>query len=128
MLQLLKLSGKSEKLFLTNYVAHSITEFKYEPDEGVTFEAYYRRYEQIFDKDCKDWDDKMKKHLIKRKLAVTEHEQYSNYVLPRKSLDIDFNDTIDILCKIFSTIHSKYQHHCRCPGIQVRGKENVQNS
>lgn len=42
-----KSSKDTEKMFSLDYVASSITEFKYEPD-GLTFEAYYRRYEQIF--------------------------------------------------------------------------------
>lgn len=40
-------------MFSRDYVANSITEFKYEADEGVTFEVYYGRYEQIFKKSVK---------------------------------------------------------------------------
>ncbi|XP_036357551.1 uncharacterized protein LOC115209496 [Octopus sinensis] len=73
-----------------DYVANSITEFRYEPDEGVTFEVYYRRYEQIFNKECKDWDDDIKTRLSLKKLAAGEHKHYSNYVLSKTTSDISF--------------------------------------
>lgn len=36
--------------FLQDPVANAIVEFKYNPDEVVTFATYYRRYEEIFKK------------------------------------------------------------------------------
>ena len=34
--------------------------FSYAPDEDKTFEAYYRRYEDIYITDCADWTDAKK--------------------------------------------------------------------
>ena len=34
--------------------------FSYESDEDKTFEAYYRRYEDIYITDCDDWTDAKK--------------------------------------------------------------------
>lgn len=87
-------------MFLSDYVVNSITEFKYKPDKEVTFKAYCTRYGQIFNKECKDWND-LKTRLILRKLAVAEYEHYSNCIFQRKP-DINFNDTIVISCKLFS--------------------------
>ncbi|XP_014784252.1 uncharacterized protein LOC106879270 [Octopus bimaculoides] len=112
-----------KKMFSPDYVANSITEFKYEPDEGVTFEAYYRRYEQIFNKECKDWDEDMKTHLILRKLAG-EYEHYSNYVLPKKPSDINYRNTIDILCKIFSEKSSFFNTCRKCLNLEKNNEED----
>ncbi|XP_029647250.1 uncharacterized protein LOC115221238 [Octopus sinensis] len=117
-----KSSGNSEKMFLLDYIANSITEFKYEPDKGVTFEAYYRRYKQIFNKKSKDWDDDMKMRLILRKLAA-KHEHYSNYVLPRKPSDINFKDTKDMLYKIFSEESLLFNIHWKCLSLEKNNKD-----
>ena len=34
--------------FTPDVVANSIGEFSYSPEEGITFAAYFRRYEDIF--------------------------------------------------------------------------------
>ena len=36
--------------FTAEGIANSITEFKFNPDEGITFPAYFRRFETIFEK------------------------------------------------------------------------------
>ncbi len=38
-------------------VANSISELVYNPDEGITFPASYRRYKGIFKRDCLHWND-----------------------------------------------------------------------
>ena len=42
----------SSNTFFQNSVINSIGEFVYKPDEEVTFGPYFRRYEEIFQKDC----------------------------------------------------------------------------
>ena len=46
-------------IFLQESVINSVGEFIYKPEE-VTFEAYFRRYEPIFEKDCEKWSDEKK--------------------------------------------------------------------
>ena len=48
-------------IFLQESVINSVDEFIYKPEEEVTFEAYFRRYESIFEKDCKRWPGEKKK-------------------------------------------------------------------
>ena len=47
--------------------------FSYAPDEDKTFEAYYRRYEDIYITDCADWTDVKKVRLLQRKLGIVDH-------------------------------------------------------
>lgn len=58
-----KSSENVGKLFLPDCTMNSIIEFMYEPDKGVT-KVYYKRYKQMFNKECNDWDDNMKTCLI----------------------------------------------------------------
>ena len=62
---------------------HSKT-FSYEPDEGKTFEAYYRRYEYIYITDCAVWTDAKKDRLLRRKLGTVEHNNFGDYILPHQ--------------------------------------------
>lgn len=55
-----KLVIKYENTYLPDPVANSVNEFKYEPEERIIFKAYYRRFEQIFEKECQDWIEEMK--------------------------------------------------------------------
>ena len=51
----------SANIFSRDSVINSLGEFLYNPDEEVTFEVYFRRYEEIFQKDCATWSDGKKR-------------------------------------------------------------------
>ena len=46
------------KIFSLELIINSVDEFIYKPE--VTFEAYFRRYESIFENDCEEWPDEKK--------------------------------------------------------------------
>ena len=46
---------RQSNFFLLDSVINSIEEFKYRPEEEVSFEAYFRHYEEVFKKDCITW-------------------------------------------------------------------------
>ena len=50
----------STTIFTQNAVWNSLETFSYAPDKDKTFEAYYRRYEDIYIIDCADWTDSKK--------------------------------------------------------------------
>lgn len=80
MLQLMNRKSFKTAEKMSDYIANSITEFKYEPVKVIIFVVYNRRYEQI----CKDRDDDMKTRLILRKRVAGEQESYSHYLLLKK--------------------------------------------
>ncbi|KHJ41337.1 hypothetical protein D918_08567 [Trichuris suis] len=43
-------------------LAASITEFAYDPDNGITFEAWFKRFEAVFTVDCATLGDKAKSY------------------------------------------------------------------
>ena len=47
----------STTIFTQNAVWNALETFSYAPDEDKTFEAYYRRYEDIYITNCADWTD-----------------------------------------------------------------------
>ena len=48
------------RFFASVGILNSLSEFQYEPDNGITFPAYFRRYETIFMKRYKQWSNEEK--------------------------------------------------------------------
>ena len=92
---------KTSDSFTTDTITNSISKFIYNPDEGITFHIYYRRYKGIFKKDCSYWNDKKILRLLLRKLSPTEHKKYINLILPKQPSEINFEETTGILTKNF---------------------------
>ena len=51
---------KGSNTFSVEGIANSLSEFIYKPEEGITFPAYFKRYETIFEKRCQLWSDEKK--------------------------------------------------------------------
>nr|VZI30274.1 unnamed protein product [Spirometra erinaceieuropaei] len=56
-------------------VEQRINEFVYDPEGGVNFEAWFRKYEGLFEEKGAELDDKTKVEIILLKLAQREHER-----------------------------------------------------
>nr|VZI24604.1 unnamed protein product [Spirometra erinaceieuropaei] len=56
-------------------IEQRITEFVYDPEGGVNFEAWFRKYEGLFEEKGTELDDKTKVEIILLKLAQREHER-----------------------------------------------------
>ena len=51
---------ESTTIFTQNAVWNALKTFSYASDEDKAFEAYYRRYEEIYITNCADWTDTKK--------------------------------------------------------------------
>ena len=52
---------------------NSISKFIYNSDKGITFLLYYRRYEDIFKKDCLHWNNKnqiISKEIVTKNISI----------------------------------------------------------
>ena len=78
----------STAVFTQNAVWDAVETFIYVPDEDKTFEAYYRRYEDIYMTDCADWTDAKKVWLLLRKLGTVEHNKFVDYILQKKKKNL----------------------------------------
>ena len=64
----------SFNIFSQDSVINLIGEFVYKPNKGVTFGAYFWRYEEIFQKACVTWSDGKKVRLLLGKFSTMEHK------------------------------------------------------
>ena len=65
----------STAVFTQNAVWNAVETFIYAPDKNKTFEAKYRRYEDIYITDCADWTDTKKSSATTTKARNYETQQ-----------------------------------------------------
>ncbi|CAH8452171.1 unnamed protein product [Schistosoma rodhaini] len=95
-------------------VANSIAEFHYDPDANVTFDMWFRRYEDLFKFDFANQDDAWKVRLLLRKLGASELDRYCNLILPLNPRDRSFADTVQTLSLHFGDNSSLFNTRYRC--------------
>ena len=54
----------SENAFSQNAIWSAIEDFKYAPEEEITFASYFKRYEDLYITDCASWADHKKVRLL----------------------------------------------------------------
>ncbi|BHF65306.1 hypothetical protein SprV_0200831600 [Sparganum proliferum] len=84
-----------------DHIASSITDFLYDLQAQITFDSWYKRYEDMFSVDLAAQDDAWKVRLLLRKLGPAEHERYANFILPKNPREVTFKDTVQTLSQIF---------------------------
>lgn len=100
--------------FLIEALSTSLTEFIYDPENDCTFENWYRRFKDFFERDAANLDDAAKVRLLLRKLETAAHKRYINFILPKVSSDFNFSETIEKLSKIFGKHESLFKTRYKC--------------
>ncbi|CAH8585253.1 unnamed protein product [Schistosoma margrebowiei] len=95
-------------------IANSISEFHYDPESNVTFDMWFRRYEDLFKFDFANQDDAWKVRLLLRKLGPSELDKYCNLILPLNPRDRSFSDTVQSLSQQFGDNSSLFNARYRC--------------
>ena len=90
----------STTIFSQNVVWNALETFSYAPDEDKTFEAYYRRYEDIHITDCADWTDAKNSPATSTKARNRETQQVRRLYLTKKkkkTCKLGFLETVKLL-------------------------------
>ncbi|XP_041767705.1 uncharacterized protein K02A2.6-like [Anopheles merus] len=106
-------------------LAGSINEFRFEAEFGVTFPAWYARYEDLFVQDASRLEDSAKVRLLIRKLGTAEHTRYCNFILPRVPRDLTFDDTVSKLKALFGSAESLLSKRYKCLQIVKANNEDL---
>ena len=107
-------SCDGEDSFTENAVWSAIETFEYQPNEDISFEAYFRRYEDIYANDCKNWSDSKKVRLLTRKLDTAKHTRFINYILLRITNEPTFQEAVKLLTDLFSPKTSLFHKRWKC--------------
>uniref|UniRef100_A0A8R1I5W2 CCHC-type domain-containing protein n=3 Tax=Caenorhabditis japonica TaxID=281687 RepID=A0A8R1I5W2_CAEJA len=97
---------KSETTAIINSLNSRIPTFTYAPEDGETFDKWFRRHEDTIKLDGADLADTAKARFILTKLDKREAEQFRNHILPKSPADVNFEDTIQMLKKLFNETKS----------------------
>ena len=76
---MIKKVQSSEKSSLKDSVIDLIGEYKYSPEKDVTFAVYFRRYEEVFQKDCATLSDEKKNTPRKNSVKVNRKSMLTTY-------------------------------------------------
>ncbi|VDP41589.1 unnamed protein product [Schistosoma margrebowiei] len=95
-------------------IANSIAEFHYDSDANVTFEMWFRRYEDLFKFDFANQDDAWKVWPLLLKLGATELDKYCDLILPLNPRDRSFADTVQTLSQHLGDNSSLFNTRYRC--------------
>lgn len=88
MFSIFSIKSKSKLENIENVlVKYDSVKFVYDPDNGIVFDQWYRKYENVF---LKDW--------AKLGLSVTV---YDNFVLPKHPCEYPFQETVKKLEELF---------------------------
>nr|VZI26728.1 unnamed protein product [Spirometra erinaceieuropaei] len=107
-----------------DHIAGSIPEFLYDPQAHITFDSWYKRYEDLFSVDLAAQDDAWKVRLLLRKLGPAEHERYANFILPKNPREVAFKDTVQTLSQIFGEQSSLFNTRFQCLQLCKRDSDD----
>ena len=108
------LFSESESSFSQTAIWNTLEVFTYAPEEDKTFEVYFRRYEDLFKIDCENWSDTKKVRLLLSKLGSLEHGKFVDFILPKKTRELAFEQTVKLLQELFSPRTSLFHKRWKC--------------
>ena len=109
---------------------NALETFSYAPDEDKTFEAYYRRYEDIYITDCANWTDAKKKSpAISTKARNRGIQQVRRLYLTKikkknKTCELGFLETVKVLSELFSSNTSLFHKRWKCLNLTKRDSDD----
>ncbi|XP_049283851.1 uncharacterized protein K02A2.6-like [Anopheles funestus] len=106
-------------------IAKQINEFRFEPEPGITFEAWYSRYEGLLTKDAAQLDEAARVRLLLRKLGPMEHERLINFILPSLPHDFSFDAILDKLKQLFGKSESLLSRRFKCFNVTRPKSEDM---
>ncbi|XP_055622934.1 uncharacterized protein K02A2.6-like [Toxorhynchites rutilus septentrionalis] len=95
-------------------LSSNIAEFVYEKESGHTFDAWFSRYTDLFEKDAAKLDDAAKVRLLLRKMSPPDHERYHSFILPKLAREYTFAETVEKLKSLFGAFTSIFRRRYNC--------------
>ena len=116
--------SENNTAFSHNTIWNSMETFIYLLEEDKIFEAFFRRYENLFMVDCEDWTNAKKVRLLLRKLGTTEYCKFVGYILPKKTSKLEFSAAVKLLSELFSPNLTLFHKRWKCFNLSNQDKED----
>ena len=72
--------------------------------------------------DSSNWSDQKKVRLLLSKLGAAEHNKFVDYILPQKTSDLTFTETIKLSTELFSPKTLLFYKRWKC--LNLRKKDD----
>ncbi|CAH8566258.1 unnamed protein product [Dicrocoelium dendriticum] len=116
--------GTSEGALSPETLTQQISEFHYDADAGIAFVSWFHKYGDMFRVDFANLPAEKKIRLMLRKLGAAEHEKFTNFILPKKSTDLSFDEVVAALSQIFGEQTSLFNIRYKCLTITKKEDED----
>ena len=74
--------------------------------------------------DCKDWINVKKVCLLLRKLGTTAYSKFVDYILPKKTSELEFFEAVKLLSELFSPNMTLFHKRRKCFNLSKRDNED----
>ena len=98
--------------------------FSYTPDEDKTFEAYYRKYDDIYITDYADWTDANNSLATSTKASNCRTQQVRRLYLTKQTCELGFLETVKLLSELFSSKTSLFHKRWKCLNLTKRDSDD----
>ena len=92
---------------------NKIMTFQYDPEEDVTFERWYERYDDIFVHESASMEEGARVRLLLRHIGLREHSQYKDHISPVDIFSRTYDDTVKDLKEMFGKTVSPLEWRVR---------------
>lgn len=93
---------------LVSSLSDRILDFRYLPEEDLTFEHWHNRYDPIISKDGASLPEDVKVRLLVSKLREGEFRRFEDAVKPKNPYEQNYAETVAVLSKLFAPTKSKF--------------------
>ncbi|XP_062713844.1 uncharacterized protein K02A2.6-like [Aedes albopictus] len=116
-----QLAKPKDNEFFMETLSKTLPEFSYDPQNGVVFDKWYARHQEVFTKGGAALDEVDRVRLLLQKLNSVDHDRYVNFILPRTPKQVSFADTVKILTEMFGHQTSVFFRRFQC--LQTRKRD-----
>ncbi|XP_026441989.1 uncharacterized protein K02A2.6-like, partial [Papaver somniferum] len=110
-------SESDQTVFSQTAIWSALETFYYVPEEDLTFEAYFRRFGDVFRIDCKSWSEQMKVRLLLQKLGAAEHAKFVDYIIPKQTSELSFDEAVKFLMELYCPKTSLFHKRWKCMNL-----------
>lgn len=117
-----QLAKPKDNEFLMETLSKTLPEFSYDPENGVVFDKWYARHQEVFSKGGAALEEVDRIRLLLQKLNSVDHDRYVNFILPKTPPEVSFDDTVKTLKQMFAHQTSVFFRRFQC--LQTRKRDS----
>ncbi|XP_018396947.1 PREDICTED: uncharacterized protein K02A2.6-like [Cyphomyrmex costatus] len=100
-------------------LAEQMVAFIYDPDNNLTFESWYIRYQTIFTTEVSDWPTAAKIRLLLQKFSQADYQRFADSVLPQEPTQLTLNVAVEKLKRMFGYRETKFAMRHKCFSLKT---------